>query len=209
RAHQEQEPAPLRSHRDDIPAALEAVVRRMLAKDPARRYQTPAEVAAALAPFSGGDRERQTAALAVPTARGRSRPALPAGGLLGVAMLLAGLTWVLTRDWGRSETNEEAPVRVIGGEEWGPFNRAAISDDGRFALSANKDFSVGLWDLEAGKEVSRLPAHKSSVMGLAFSHDGKHALSSGRDQAVCLWDLNQRKLLLRRQEDADLVPAVG
>src|SRR5439155_4825674 len=81
-AHQEQEPVPLHSHRDDIPDGLAAIVRRMLAKDPARRYQTPAEVAAALSPFTRGDTEGQTAEIIVPAARGRSRRAVLAGGLL-------------------------------------------------------------------------------------------------------------------------------
>jgi hypothetical protein len=47
----EKEPTPLHEVRPDVPAALSAVVARMLAKDPARRYQTPIEVAEALAAF--------------------------------------------------------------------------------------------------------------------------------------------------------------
>jgi hypothetical protein len=55
-AHLEQEPPALQEVRPDVPPELAAVVARMLAKDPAQRYQTPAEVAQALAPFtpSGG-----------------------------------------------------------------------------------------------------------------------------------------------------------
>jgi formylglycine-generating enzyme required for sulfatase activity len=47
----EKEPTPLHEVRPDVPAGLSAVVARMLAKDPARRYQTPLEVAQALAAF--------------------------------------------------------------------------------------------------------------------------------------------------------------
>jgi hypothetical protein len=50
-AHIEKEPRPLSEVRPDMPPALSAVVARMLAKDPAQRYQTPVEVARALAPF--------------------------------------------------------------------------------------------------------------------------------------------------------------
>ncbi len=50
-AHLEKEPLPLPALRPNVPADLWQVVARMLAKDPARRYQTPAEVAQALAPF--------------------------------------------------------------------------------------------------------------------------------------------------------------
>lgn len=49
--HQNEEPAPLDRVRPEVPAELAAVVARMMAKDPAARYQTPAEVVKALAPF--------------------------------------------------------------------------------------------------------------------------------------------------------------
>ncbi len=51
--------APLRGARKDIPEVLEAVIAKMLARDPAKRYQTPAELAVALSPFAAstiGDR---------------------------------------------------------------------------------------------------------------------------------------------------------
>jgi HEAT repeat protein len=50
-AHLHQAPRPLPEVRPDVPAGLWPVVARLLAKEPAARYQTPAEVAAALAPF--------------------------------------------------------------------------------------------------------------------------------------------------------------
>jgi eukaryotic-like serine/threonine-protein kinase len=45
-------PKALGELRDDVPPALVEVLSRMMEKDPSRRYQTPAEVAAALAPFA-------------------------------------------------------------------------------------------------------------------------------------------------------------
>jgi serine/threonine protein kinase len=50
-AHREKEPPALQEVRADVPAELSAVVARMLAKDPARRFQTPIEVAEVLAAF--------------------------------------------------------------------------------------------------------------------------------------------------------------
>jgi serine/threonine protein kinase len=50
--HQQAEPAPVAQLRSDVPPAVAAVLRKMLAKRPEDRYQTPAEVAVALAPFS-------------------------------------------------------------------------------------------------------------------------------------------------------------
>ena len=51
KAHCEVEPELIENVRRDIPAGLAVVVQRMMAKDPAVRFQTPAEVADALAPF--------------------------------------------------------------------------------------------------------------------------------------------------------------
>ncbi len=52
KAHLEQTPRPLNELRPDVPAELMRVLERLLDKNPARRYQTPAELADALAPFT-------------------------------------------------------------------------------------------------------------------------------------------------------------
>jgi serine/threonine-protein kinase len=52
-AHVQQEVAPLSQHRADIPRDLERIVLKCLAKNPADRYQTADELAAALAEVSG------------------------------------------------------------------------------------------------------------------------------------------------------------
>jgi serine/threonine protein kinase/formylglycine-generating enzyme required for sulfatase activity len=56
-AHLDKEPVPLHQLRPEVPAGLSSVVGRMLAKDPAGRYQTPLEVARALAPFTKAGRQ--------------------------------------------------------------------------------------------------------------------------------------------------------
>src|SRR5438270_2380769 len=47
--HQTRQPKSVRSIRPDVPEGLAAVIEKAMAKDPAQRYQTPAEVAEALA----------------------------------------------------------------------------------------------------------------------------------------------------------------
>jgi serine/threonine protein kinase len=51
--HQTRQPKPIRSFRSDVPEKLLAVFDRMTAKNPEDRYQTPGEVARALAPWVG------------------------------------------------------------------------------------------------------------------------------------------------------------
>jgi formylglycine-generating enzyme required for sulfatase activity len=49
--HQLDEPSPIEQFRPDVSPALAALLRKLMAKKPADRWQTPQEVAAALAPF--------------------------------------------------------------------------------------------------------------------------------------------------------------
>jgi serine/threonine protein kinase/WD40 repeat protein len=52
RAHGEEAPRPLVALRADVPPDVAAIVGRMMAKDPSRRFRTPDEVAQALVPFA-------------------------------------------------------------------------------------------------------------------------------------------------------------
>jgi serine/threonine protein kinase len=51
--HQIRQPPPLRSWRDDVPAEVEAILFRMMAKDPAERFAALRDIAAALEPWNG------------------------------------------------------------------------------------------------------------------------------------------------------------
>jgi serine/threonine protein kinase len=68
-AHVEKKPQPLTELRPDLPEGLMPVLDRMMAKNPKDRYQTPAEVALALEPFT-----RATAVAPAP----KPRPPAPA-----------------------------------------------------------------------------------------------------------------------------------
>ena len=136
-AHLEIEPEPIGTLRDDLPPGLDLVVGRMMAKDPARRYQTPAEVAAALGPFVrrirtpvAGHPETQLAPAATATAtatatvgRRRIRPGWAAFVLLTLTLAGVAARAVVTieSDEGRLVIETLAPdvkVRVTrGGKE--------------------------------------------------------------------------------------------
>ncbi len=75
--HQVRQPKPIRELRPKVPEGLAAVLGRMIAKEPGLRYQTPAEVAAALAPF--------TQALIDPPSADELPPITPGARLAGVA----------------------------------------------------------------------------------------------------------------------------
>jgi WD40 repeat protein len=93
----------------------------------------------------------------------------------------------------------------------------ALSPDGKRALSSagmlqqdgkwvrGSDFTVVLWDLEAGKVLRQLKGHTSEVRSVVFSSDGKQALSAGWDKVVRLWDLETGKEVRQFKGHADSV----
>jgi serine/threonine protein kinase len=115
-AHRHEAAPDVRSLRPEVPAALAALVGRMLAKRPEDRPRTAAEVAAALAAFDD-DSSADTVALAVaPSSRRagsqRRRWALAAGagGLAVLLALTVPLLWRI-RHQGDTATPPTPPVR--------------------------------------------------------------------------------------------------
>ena len=104
-AHRTRPPEPIRSLRLDVPPALAMVLAKMMAKDPVARYQTPAEVAAALEPFVRGG-----------TARPRRRwPLAVAAAVLfaGLAAAAVGIYRVQTDNGELLITTESDDVEVV------------------------------------------------------------------------------------------------
>jgi eukaryotic-like serine/threonine-protein kinase len=121
------DPLPPRRMRPDLPPGLEAVILRCLEKDRALRFAGVAELAAALAPFSGVSASvrasvaPQAAATAAPrAATGSGRLQVIAGGAVGVlAVIVVIAAFVL----GRGGGSHEGPA---GGD---PATRFKVSGD--------------------------------------------------------------------------------
>lgn len=77
-AHEKQEAKPLRNVRPDVPKAVAAAVAKMMAKDPAQRYQEPIEVAEVLAPYVGAENAERSGTLQPPGVSRKSGDALVA-----------------------------------------------------------------------------------------------------------------------------------
>src|SRR2546427_8602787 len=90
-------PVPIRQLRSDVPPALAAVIERLLAKDPAERFQTAEQVSRALVealPAAAGERVRvRGSAVAI-----RSLVGVGVAGCLAFAAFVAGAGVV---GWGR------------------------------------------------------------------------------------------------------------
>ncbi|MCO6454774.1 MAG: protein kinase [Pirellulaceae bacterium] len=117
KAHAEHAPRSLADSRHDVPQEVVLIVQKMLGKDPADRYQTPGEVAEALAnctPLT----EQPAAVLATQTVRARVRPrTLVATAFLFLAALVAAVVYYIQTDHGvvRVEVADESLQVTLSG----------------------------------------------------------------------------------------------
>ncbi len=78
-------------------------------------------------------------------------------------------------------------VRRLEGHE-GPVFAAALSPDGRRAVSGGWDGLLRLWDVRAGKPLRQMKGHQGVIWTVAYSADGRRIASGGFDKSVRLWD---------------------
>jgi tRNA A-37 threonylcarbamoyl transferase component Bud32 len=137
--HQSAEPPPLPKVRPGVPAEVQAVVARMMAKHPEHRYQTPAEVVAALAPLAGG------APATVPTTT-HVRPRR-AGGLrrrlrwVGLGCAAAALALLVA--WAVTHRRREDPARPSTNGKGGGLD-AIAKLGGKISVDASGPGGPGL-----------------------------------------------------------------
>ena len=69
------------------------------------------------------------------------------------------------------------------------INALAISPDGRYVATANKEGTVMIFDITNGQKVATLQGHKGWVRAVAFSPDGKYLFSGAEDKVIKVWQL--------------------
>jgi Protein kinase domain len=149
-AHMEQKPRPIQELRSDVPPELARVLDKLLAKDPADRYQTPAELADALAPFLAP----------APSPRRRRWPRLVAAGFLAAACLLAGAFIYVQTDKGQFviETDDENVAVLV--DKMGGVKIHDRTSDRAYRLAVGQhtlrpgDYQIDVSEVPAGVEFS-------------------------------------------------------
>jgi eukaryotic-like serine/threonine-protein kinase len=204
------QPPPPRTLNPAIPAELSALVMKLLAKDPAERYQSACEVASAL----------DAVGRARPEARMRRFGRWVAGVAAAVLLLAVGV-WlvpdIIIRIRGKDGSTTEIKVpkgsdvdiekdgkpfippgkvgqiHCFAGHEGGILS-VALSPDGRYAASGSWDDNlVRLWDLKIHKELAPFKGHTENVNSVAFSADSRFVLSGSADKTMRLWEVDSRK----------------
>ncbi|MCJ7445052.1 MAG: hypothetical protein MUO26_11100, partial [Methanotrichaceae archaeon] len=83
----------------------------------------------------------------------------------------------------------------------------AVIPDSRLAVSASRDNSLKVWDLENGKHLRTLRGHSYWIDAVAVTLDGKKAISASWDNTLKVWDLETGKEL--RTLEGHIEPVVG
>ena len=87
------------------------------------------------------------------------------------------------------------PRLVIARGATGPVSSLALSRDEKVLMTSVGDNSIRLWDLDIGREIAKLPGHKTRIAALSISPDGQMAASAGTDGDIGIWDLKELKML--------------
>ena len=174
--------------RRDVPATVVAVVRRLMTKKPAERYQTPAELADTLRQLASAGHVaapvrpapvRELRCLTGHTDAVRAVALSPDG-----TLALSGGKDRTLRLWEVATGNLVRSFAVAAPE----VNAVAFTPDGSRLLWAG-GASVRLVDVKSGAELVRFSGHTDTVKALALSPDATRLVTGGDDRTVRVWDV--------------------
>jgi serine/threonine protein kinase/Tol biopolymer transport system component len=170
-------PSPITDSNPNLPPDLARIVRRCLAKDPDRRYQTAADLRNELEELKQ-DTASGTAVMARPIPRKRV-PLAAVGG--GIAAMAAAITAALViGSHNRSAPKATASFSIDHLQRLtttGSAYIAAISPDGRYVVHAKiEEGGPGLWTRQtaATSDVRIVAPADVRIDGLAFTPDGNY-----------------------------------
>jgi WD40 repeat protein/serine/threonine protein kinase len=232
----EQEPPPPETVCPGVPRSLAAVCRRALARDPAQRYQSAADVGRDVQRWLADEpvaahREPVTARLRR-WAR-RHKPAVTALAVLlvtGLAALVVG-TFLVQRE--KSATNSvraraaaekataEARARealetrlyyhciALAERELAAHNLSLATQLLAVCPEPLRGWEWNLLQRRCHTDVLTLRGHTAEVSAVAFSSDGRHLASASHDRTVRVWDVTTGDVVRTLTRHTDVVYGVA
>jgi Tol biopolymer transport system component/predicted Ser/Thr protein kinase len=167
-----QEPRPASDVLPGLPREMERILNRCLRKDPARRFQTMADLKVALEELKEESESGRLVA-AAPMARPRIPMAVLVAGVLAVMAATAGVTWWLLRS--RTPPRRDLKLTRLTSDA-GLTTDPALSPDGKLVAYASDRAGEGNLDIwvqpVAGGRAVRLTTHEGDDHQPSFSPDG-------------------------------------
>jgi len=101
----------------------------------------------------------------------------------------------ISRPWLRlSHTSLTHPggalIGILKGHT-GSVEAVALAPDGHRVVSASGDWTLRVWDLDAGRALRILEGHSALVHAVAIMPDGQGAISGSEDRTLRLWDIEK------------------
>ena len=140
---------------------------------------------------------------------------LPAEGVRSVAILPDGKTALVGVAAARGNETpflqwdlETGRINHVFEDVARSVNDIALSENGRFALTASADNLVRLWDMETRQQIRTLTGHEGIVTTVVFAPDGETAVSAGLDHTLIWWNLDSGSIIQRLQGHTDAITTV-
>ena len=177
KAHSDQLATPIENVRPDIPEEVAHVVRRMLAKEPGERFQTPADVADVLAPLV--DAHRTTLPAADTTAsRGSWWPPT-------ITRTLAGAAFAIVFSIIISVATDQGTLEIRSADESIQVNVRPVASDPKVADANLSNAELDITDTITGSTARRL-------------RSGEYVLDIKGDKNT--YELDKERFVLKRGE---------
>jgi eukaryotic-like serine/threonine-protein kinase len=218
------EPARLSKQNRQVPRDLETIVHKSIEREPGRRYESGADLAADLRRFLDDEpiharRVSSTERLARWCRRNPTIASLIAAVILVTAVGFGATFWQMRQAQANEQaakTQTEQRRRLlyvsdinVAQQAWeeGNLARARALLERQRPQPGEEDLRGFewryLWQLCRDESLYTFKGHKGGVSGLRFSPDGETLASTGDDGTVRLWDLAGRRGIVTLQESED------
>jgi serine/threonine protein kinase len=210
--HRFHPPPDVRRFRPEVPQAVADIIVKLLAKRPEDRFQTGAELAAALLPHCPQDSaviplEELSLSIDLPTQKDRQSTAdgIPTGGSVEPKRLQG-------KDSKSTKAVGSMPSMEFGVLEWPPHLLAAelgeclawrskqngvqalqFLPDGHRVISAGRDGTLRVWDAATGEELHSWAASEVGLVCMAVAPDGLTVLTGDETNTLRVWSLADSK----------------